>query len=88
MRLGRERGGPLPSMGVADALRYSLAGSQRRYGTCWLASGDTIVTCKDSAGRWSVFRPFCQMYALPDTRNLRLRSWIEMSNAERFIVAF
>ena len=23
---------------------YPLAGSQRRYGTCWLASGDTIVT--------------------------------------------
>src|SRR5258708_26552183 len=22
--------------------RYSLAGSHRRYGTCWLASGDTI----------------------------------------------
>jgi hypothetical protein len=24
-----------------------LAGSQRRYGTCWLASGDTIVTWND-----------------------------------------
>ena len=24
---------------------YQVAGSQRRYGTCWLASGDTIVTC-------------------------------------------
>ncbi len=28
--------------------RYPLAGSQRRYGTCWLASGDTIVTWNDS----------------------------------------
>ena len=30
-----------PRHGVA---RYPLAGSQRRYGTCWLASGDTILT--------------------------------------------
>ena len=32
---------PVARRGVA---RYPLAGSQRRYGTCWLASGDTIVT--------------------------------------------
>jgi hypothetical protein len=31
----------LPEVGVA---RYPFTGSQRRYGTCWLASGDTIVT--------------------------------------------
>ena len=30
-----------PRHGVA---RYPLAGSQRRYGTCWRASGDTILT--------------------------------------------
>jgi hypothetical protein len=30
-----------PRRGVA---RHPLGGSQRRYGTCWLASGDTIVT--------------------------------------------
>jgi hypothetical protein len=34
-----------PPRGTA---RYPLAGSQRRYGTCWLASGDTIVTWNDS----------------------------------------
>ena len=36
---------PAPRRGVA---RYPLAGSQRRYGTCWLASGDTILTWNDS----------------------------------------
>jgi hypothetical protein len=30
-----------PRRGVA---RYPLAGSQRRYATCWLASGDKIAT--------------------------------------------
>jgi integrase len=30
-----------PRRGLAP---YPLAGSQRRYGTCWLASGDTIST--------------------------------------------
>jgi len=34
-----------PRRGVA---RYPLAASQRRYGTRWLASGDTIVTWNDS----------------------------------------
>jgi hypothetical protein len=36
---------PAPRRGVA---RYSLAGSRPRYVTCWLASGDTIVTWNDS----------------------------------------
>ena len=34
-----------PRHGVA---RYPLAGSQPRYATCRLTSGDTIVTCNDS----------------------------------------
>jgi hypothetical protein len=36
---------PAPRRGVA---RYPLAGSQLRYGTCWPASGDTIL------GSWPV----------------------------------
>jgi hypothetical protein len=36
---------PAPRHGVAH---NPLTGSQRRYGTCWLASGDTIVTWNDS----------------------------------------
>ena len=32
----------------AGVARYPLAGSQRRYRTCWLASGDTIVPWNDS----------------------------------------
>jgi hypothetical protein len=36
---------PAPRHGVA---RYPLTGSQGRYGTCWLASSDTIVTWNDS----------------------------------------
>ena len=34
-----------PRRGVA---RYPLAGSQRRYGTCWLASDDTIIGVSDA----------------------------------------
>src|SRR5271166_924108 len=40
--VGRRSGGDGSGHSVATATA-PLAGSQRRYGTCWLASGDTIV---------------------------------------------